>query len=53
MVDRYIDWPNLTSSSSKFPVLDAFGFAEFLRYYYLPFNPKYKEIDYQPEELDD
>ena len=53
MVDRYIDWPNLTSSSSKFPVLDAFGFAELLRYYYLPFNPKYKEIDYQPEELDD
>ena len=26
--------------------------AEFSRYYYLPSNPKYKENDYQPEELD-
>ena len=51
--DRYIDRPNLTSSSSKFAVLDAFCFAEFSRYYYLPSNPKYKENDYQPEELDD
>ena len=53
MVDQYIDGPNLTSSSSKFAVLDAFCFAEFSRYYYLPSNPKYKENDYQPEELDD
>ena len=53
MVHRYIDWPNLTSSSNKFTVLDAFCLAEFSRYYYLPSNRKYKEIDYQPEELDD
>ena len=52
MVDRHIDRPNLTSSSGKFAVLDAFCFAEFSRYYYLPSNPKYKENDYQPEELD-
>ena len=44
---------NLTSSSSKFAVLDAFCFAEFSRYCYLPSHPKYKENDYQPEELDD
>ena len=44
---------NLTSSSSKFAVLDAFCFAEFSRYYYLPSKPKYKENDYQPKELDD
>ena len=30
-----------------------FCFAKFSRYYYLPSNPKYKENDYQPEELDD
>ena len=53
MVDRYIDRPNLTSSSGKFAVLDAFCFAEFSRYYYLPSKPKYKENDYQPKELDD
>ena len=53
MVDRYIDRPNLTSSSGKFAVLDAFYFAEFSRYYYLPSNPKYNENDYQPEEFDD
>ena len=53
MVDRYIDGPNLTSCSSKFSVLDAFCFAEFSRYYDLPSNPKYKENDYQSEELDD
>ena len=48
------DWPvyKSTSSSGKFTVLDAFCFAEFSRYYYLPSNPKYKENDYQPEELD-
>ena len=46
-VDRYIGRPNLTSSSGKFAVLDAFC------YYYLPSNPKYMENDYQPEELDD
>ena len=51
--DRYIDRPNLTSSSGKFVVLDAFCFAEYSRYYYLPSNPKYKENDYQTEELDD
>ena len=48
MVDRHIDQPNLTSSSGKFAVLDAFCFVEFS-----PSNPKYKENDYQPEELDD
>ena len=53
MVDQYIDEPNLTSSSSKFAVLDAFCLAEFSRYYYLPSNPKYKENDYQSQELDD
>ena len=40
MVDRYIDQQKLKSSSGKFAVLDAFGFAEFSRYYYLPSNPK-------------
>ena len=53
MVERYIDRPNLTSSSGKFAVLDAFCFAEFSRYYYLSSNPKYKENDYQLEELDE
>ena len=56
MVDRYIDRPNVTSSSGKFAVLDAFCFAEFSwisRCYYLPSNPKYKENDYQRGELDD
>ena len=53
MVDRYIDRPNLTGSGGKFDVLDAFCFAEFSQYYYLPSNSKYKENDYQPEELDD
>ena len=52
MVDRYIDRKNLTSSSGRFPVLDAFCFAEFSLYYYLPSNPKYKENDHQPEELE-
>ena len=50
---RYIDRPNLTSSTGKFAVLNAFCFAEFSRYYYLPSNAKYKENDYQSEELDD
>ena len=36
MADRYIDRSNLTSSSGKFAVLDAFCLAEFSRYYYLP-----------------
>ena len=53
VVDRYIDRPNTTSSGGKFAVLDTLCFAEFSRYYYLPSNPKYKENDYQPEELDD
>ena len=35
-----------------FTVLDAF-FAVFLRYYYLQSKPKYKENDYQTDELDD
>ena len=46
MVDWYIDWPNLTSSSCKFAVLDASCFAEFSQYYHLPSNPKYKKHDY-------
>ena len=53
MVDRYMDRPNLTSFSSKFAVLDAFCFAEFSRYCYLPSNPKYKDNDYQPEDIED
>ena len=53
MVDRYIDRPKLTGSSGKFAVIDAFCFAEFSRYYYLPPNPKYKENDSQRQELDD
>ena len=53
VVDRYIDRPNKTSSDGKFLVLDALCFAEFSRCYYLTSNPKYKENDYQPEELDD
>ena len=53
MVDRYIDRKNLASSTGKFAILDAFCFAEFSRYYYLPSKPKYKENDYQPKELDD
>ena len=52
MADRYIDQPNLTSSSGKFAVLDAF-WAEFSRCYYLPSIRKYKKNDHQPEELDD
>ena len=52
MVDRYKDRKNLTSSSGKFAILDAFCFAELSQYYYLPSNPKYKENDHQPEELD-
>ena len=53
MVDRYIDRPNSTSSTSKVTVPDAFCFAEFSRCFYLPSNPKYKENDYQPVELGD
>ena len=53
MVDRYIDRPKLTGSSGKFAVIDAICFAELSQYYYLPPNPKYKENDSQPEELDD
>ena len=51
MVDRYIDRPNFTSSSSKFAVLDPFCFTEFSRYYYLPSIPIYKKNDYQPKKL--
>ena len=29
MVDRFIDWPNLTSASGKFAVLDAFFLKNF------------------------
>ena len=53
MVDWYIDRPNLTSSSSKFDVLDASSFAIFSWYYYLLSNPKAKENHFQPKELDD
>ena len=41
------------SSEGKYAVPDKFCFAEFLRYYYLPSNSKYKENNYQQEELDD
>ena len=53
VVDRYIDRPNTTSSGGKFAVLDPLCLAEFSRYCYLPSNPKCKENDYRPEELDD
>ena len=43
-VDRYIGRPNLTSSSGKFAVLDAFC------YYYLPSNPKYVLQYYVPNK---
>ena len=52
VVDRYIDRPNTTSFGGKFAVLDTLCFAEFSRYYYLPSDPKYKENDYQPEEVE-
>ena len=52
VVDRHIDRLNTTSSGGKFSVLDTLCFAEFSRYYYLPSNPKYKENDYQTEELE-
>ena len=53
MVDRFIDQQNLKRSRSNFAFLDAFWFAEFSGYYYLPSNSKYKENDYGTEELDD
>ena len=52
VVDRHIYRLNTTSSGGKFSVLDTLCFAEFSRYYYLPSNPKYKENDYQTEELE-
>ena len=45
--------PNTASCGVKFGILHSFCHAEFSGYYYLPSNPKYKENDYQPEELDD
>ena len=53
VVERYIDLPNTKSSGGKFTVLDTICFAEFSRCYYIPSNSKFKENDYQPEELDD
>ena len=42
VVEGYIDRPNTTSSCGKFVVLDTLCFAEFLRYFHLPSNLKYK-----------
>ena len=53
MFDRYIDRLNLTCSSQTFSILDTFCFAEFSLSYYLSSNQKYKENNYQPEELDE
>ena len=53
MVDRYIDRPDMTSFGGKYSLLNSFCYAEFLRFYYLAPNAKFKENDYQPEELVD
>ena len=53
MVDRYIDRLDMTSFSGKYSLLNSFCYAEFLRFYYLAPNAKFKENDYQPEELVD
>ena len=53
MVDRYIDRPDMTSFGGKYLLLNSFCYAEFLRFYYLAPNAKFKENDYQPEELVD
>ena len=44
VVDRYIDRPKTKNSGGQFAVLDTLCFAKFSRYYYLPSNPKYKEV---------
>ena len=50
-VDRYIDRPDMTSFGGKYSLLNSFCYAEFLRFYYPAPNAKFKENDYQPEEL--
>ena len=46
MIDRCIDWSNLSFCGGKCSVLDSFCFVEFLRYYYLA-PSKSKDNDYQ------
>ena len=53
MVDHYIDRPDMTSFAGKCLHLNSFCYADFLRFYYLAPNAKFKENDYQPEELVD
>ena len=43
----------MTSFGGKYSLLNSFCYAEFLRFYYLAPNAKFKENDYQPEELVD
>ena len=51
VVDWYKDHPNTTSSGGKFAVLDTLSVFKTLLF--TPSIPKYKENDFQPEELDD
>ena len=53
MVDRYIDRPDMNSFGGKYSLLNSVCYAEFLGFYYLAPNTKFKEYDYQPEELVD
>ena len=48
-----IDRPDMTSFGGKYSLLNSFCYAEFLRSCYLALNAKFKENDYQPEELVD
>ena len=53
-LDRYLDRPNRTFKGGRYGVLDDFCYAQFLAYYVLNSNPKFKEEnDCQPEVLDD
>ena len=49
MVDRYIDPPDMASFGGKYSLLNSFYYA----FYYLAPNAKFKQNDYQPEELVD
>ena len=43
----------MTSFGGKYSLLNSFCYAKFLRFYYQAPNAKFKENDYQPEELVD
>ena len=43
----------MNSFGGKYSLLNFFCYAEFLRFYYQAPNAKFKENDYQPEELVD